>query len=60
MKKLVASTVLALSVIGASVVPAAADNDDIVGGLRLRLAPGWCPMTIAGQRVFYDRKGRVA
>ena len=40
-------------------VPAAADDDDVIGGLRLRVAPDRRPAPVAGQRIPNDRPGRI-
>ena len=45
---------------GRQPVPAAADDDDVVGGLRRRVAPDRRPVPAAGQRIPDDRPGRVA
>jgi len=41
-------------------VPAAADDDDIILGLRLRVAPGRAPAFVAGQPLFENLEGIVA
>ena len=40
-------------------VPAAADDDGVIGGLRLRVAPDRRPAPVAGQRIPNDRPGRI-
>ena len=45
---------------GRQTVPTTADDDDVVGLLRLRRAPGARPLPVPGERVAQDGPARVA
>ena len=40
-------------------MPAAADDDHVIGRLRVGLAPGRLPVPVSGQRIPDERKGRI-
>ena len=45
---------------GGKPMPAAADNDDVIVFLGLRLAPGGCPVLVAGEGLLEKREDRIA
>ena len=45
---------------GRQAMAAAADDDDVVGRLRLGLAPGRLPAAIAAERLRKNAEGRIA